>query len=263
MLVVITRNYQELSLEAAKMVSRAMQKKPDLTLGLPTGNTPVGMYQELIRLHRTQGLDFSRVTTFNLDEYLGLDATDPRSYHHYMDSNFFQHINIPAVNIHIPDGTIRSHFEEYCAGYEDAIRKAGGIDLLICGIGRTGHIGFNEPSSSFGSRTRVKTLTHETIQENQSFFQPGETVPECVITMGIGTILEARKIVLLASGKTKAAAVGKAIEGSLTASVSASALQLHTDVTTILDEDASTNLTQLDYYRRVMEMTAKLTPDRL
>jgi glucosamine-6-phosphate deaminase len=214
-------------------------------------------------LYQAGSLDFSRVTTFNLDEYLGLPAAHPQSFNHFMQTNFFRHVNVPPRNIHIPDGSIRPDYDAYCASYEQSIRAAGGIDLQLLGIGRNGHIGFNEPTSSLASRTRLKVLSRETLDDNAKFFAPGEESPRCAITMGIGTILEARKILLLANGASKAAAIAKSIEGPITCAVSASALQLHPDVTFLLDEPAATQLTQRDYYNRVLEMTARLTPDRL
>lgn len=263
MLVILKRDNEEISLQAAQLVASAVRKKPALTLGLATGGTMVGVYKHLVRLHKKDSLDFSRVVTFNLDEYLGLSPAHPQSFHHFMQENFFAHVNIHPGNIHIPDGTIRGNYDQYCASYEDAIRKAGGIDLQILGIGRNGHIGFNEPTSSIGSRTRLKVLSKETMDDNSKFFAPGEESPRCAITMGIGTILEARKILLLATGATKAAAVAKSIEGPITSAVSASALQLHPDVTFIVDDAAASQLTQRDYYHRVLQMTALLTPDRL
>jgi glucosamine-6-phosphate deaminase len=180
-----------------------------------------------------------------------------------MRENLFAHVNVDPRNIHIPDGTISGNYDQYCASYEEAIRKAGGIDLQLLGIGRNGHIGFNEPTSSIGSRTRLKVLSQETMDDNSKLFAPGEEGPRCAITMGIGTILEARKILLLATGQAKSAAVAKSIEGPITSAVSASALQLHPDVTFIIDDTAASQLTQRDYYHRVLEMTALLTPDRL
>jgi glucosamine-6-phosphate deaminase len=170
-----------------------------------------------------------------------------------MHEHFFRHVNVDPRNIHIPDGTVRGNFVQYCAAYEDGIRKAGGIDLQILGIGRNGHIGFNEPTSRLGSRTRLKVLSQETIDDNAKFFAPGEESPRCAITMGIGTILEARKIILLATGAAKATAVAKSIEGPIASAVSASALQLHPEVTFIVDEQAASQLTQRDYYRRVLK----------
>ena len=263
MLVLLKSSYEELRCEAARIVASAVRSKPSMTLGLATGSTTLGMYRELVRLHKEEGLDFSRVVTFNLDEYLGLSGEHPQSFHRFMRENFFDHVNIQAAKIHIPDGKLSGNYEEYFLSYERAIREAGGIDLQILGIGRNGHIGFNEPTSSFGSRTRLKVLTSETIEDNRKFFARGEAVPECAITMGIGTILEAKRIVLLATGGAKAESVADAIEGPITASVTASCLQLHGDVTFVIDEAAGKKLKQRDYYRRVMELTERFTPNRL
>jgi len=263
MLVILKRDNEEVNDHAAQLIAGAIKKKPSLTLGLATGNTMVGLYQHLVRLHQSGRLDFSRVVTFNLDEYLGLPASHPQSYHHFMHEHFFRHVNVLASNIHIPDGSISGDFDAYCASYEQAIRAAGGIDLQLLGIGRNGHIGFNEPTSSLASRTRLKVLSRETLDDNSKFFGPGEESPRCAITMGIGTILESRKILLLATGASKAAAVAKSIEGPITCAVSASALQLHPDVTFVLDEPAAGQLAERDYYHRVLQMTSLLTPDRL
>ena len=263
MLVILKRDNEEANEHAAQLIAGAIKKNPSLTLGLATGNTMIGLYRHLVRLHQSVPLDFSRVVTFNLDEYLGLTASHPQSYHHFMHEHFFRHVNVPAHNIHIPDGSIRGDFDAYCASYEQSIRAAGGIDLQLLGIGRNGHIGFNEPTSSLASRTRLKVLSRETLDDNSKFFGPGEENPRCAITMGIGTILEARKILLLATGASKAAAVAKSIEGPITCAVSASALQLHPDVTFVLDEPAAAQLAERDYYHRVLQMTALLTPDRL
>ncbi len=263
MLVVLKRDYEEVSRQAARLIASAVRRKPALTLGLATGGTMVGIYDQLVRLHKEEALDFSRVVTFNLDEYLGLAADHPQSFHHFMRENFFSRVNIDPRNVHIPDGTIRGNYDQYCAGYEEAIRQAGGIDLQLLGIGRNGHVGFNEPTSSIGSRTRLKVLTRETIEDNQKSFPSAGEGPRCAITMGIGTILEARRILLMATGASKAAAVAKSIEGPITSAVSASALQLHPDVTFLIDEQAASQLTQREYYRQVLEMTALLTPERL
>jgi glucosamine-6-phosphate deaminase len=263
MLVILKPNDEEISRQAAQLIAGAVRKKPALTLGLATGATMIGVYKHLVALHQQGSLDFSRVVTFNLDEYLGLPAAHPQSFHYFMQEHLFAHVNVNPRNIHIPDGTIRGNHDQYCASYEESIRKAGGIDLQLLGIGRNGHIGFNEPTSSIGSRTRLKVLSQETLDDNSKFFAPGEESPLCAITMGIGTILEARKILLLATGASKSAAVAKSIEGPITSAVSASALQLHPDVTFLIDDAAASQLTQRDYYHRVLEMTALLTPDRL
>src|SRR5579872_815534 len=192
-------------------------------LGLATGSTPVGLYRELIRLHKEAGLDFSRVVTFNLDEYLPMQPDDPHSYHRWMHETFFDHVNILPQNIHIPDGTIRPQdAEEYCARYEQMIRRAGGIDLQILGIGRTGHIGFNEPGSTRHSRTRRATLDPVTRRDAASDFFGEENVPQQALTMGVGTILEARKIVLMAFGEHKAPIVQRAVEGPISDTTTAS-----------------------------------------
>src|SRR5207249_3194175 len=249
--------------EAARIVTSAVRARPEIVLGLATGSTPLGLYKELIALYQSGALDFSRVTSFNLDEYLGLAHTHPQSFHHFMHQNFLSRINLLSDRAHIPDGTITGNYDQYCARYEQAIKSAGGIDLQILGIGRNGHIGFNEPTSSLASRTRLKALSRETVEDNRHSFASESEMPKCAITMGIGTILDSRRVLLLASGRSKAAAVAKAIEGPITSSVSASALQLHVDVTFIIDEEAAYSLTQREYYRHVLEMTKIFTPERL
>ncbi|HKT47551.1 MAG TPA: glucosamine-6-phosphate deaminase [Candidatus Acidoferrales bacterium] len=263
MLAVLKRNAEEVAIHAAQLIAGAIRKNPALRLGMATGNTMVGVYSELVRMHREQGLDFSRVITFNLDEYLGIGASHPGSLRHFMDEHFFTKVNLAGEHIHAPDGTIGGDYEEYCTSYEQAIRDAGGIDLQLLGIGRNGHIGFNEPTSSLGSRTRLKVLDQPTVADNYKSFGTTEDVPKCAITVGIGTILECRKILLLANGESKADAILKAIEGPVTSAVPASALQMHPDVTFLLDEGAASKLTHKEYYRRVMEMTELLTPERL
>lgn len=263
MLVVLKKDYEEVSREAARIVAGAVRANPQIVLGLATGSTPLGLYKELIAMHRSAGLDFSGATSFNLDEYLGLPATHPQSFHYFMEQHFFSQVNLPRHRAHVPDGTITGDYDSYCAGYEKSIRAAGGIDLQVLGIGRNGHIGFNEPTSSLASRTRLKALSRETVEDNRHFFAKDEEMPKCAITMGIGTILESKRVLLLASGRSKAAAVAKAIEGPITSSVSASALQMHPDVTFIVDEEAAYSLTQRDYYRHVLEMTQLFTPERL
>src|SRR2546421_2018415 len=178
MLVILKRNDEQISLQAAQLVASAVRKKPALVLGLATGGTMVGVYKHLVSLHKQGSLDCSRVVTFNLDEYVELPAAPPRSFHHFMLENLFAHVNVDPRNIHIPDGTIRGDYDRYCASYEDAIRKAGGIDLQLLGIGRNGHVGFNEPTSSIGSRTRLKVLSQETMDDNSKFFAPGERSEE-------------------------------------------------------------------------------------
>ncbi len=246
--VKILNDYEQVSKAAALEVKHALNSKPDAVLGLATGSTPLGLYKELVRMHREESLDFSQVTTFNLDEYVGLGREDKQSYHYFMHENLFRHINIPAQNIFIPSGTT-DNYEAFCAWYEQRIAKCGGIDLQILGIGSDGHIAFNEPTSSLGSRTRIKTLAKQTIDDNSRFFDRAEDVPVYAITMGVGTILEARKIVLLATGENKAEAVAAAIEGPVTSMITASALQMHQNVSTYIDEEAAANLKMVEYYR--------------
>jgi len=245
--VVIGRNYNEMSKLAAQMVAELLNTKPNAVLGMATGSTPLGLYQELVRMHKQAQLDFSRVMTFNLDEYVGLPGNHPQSYAYFMQEHFFQHVNIPAQNINIPSGTT-SNYPAFCDWYEKRIAECGGIDLQILGIGTDGHIAFNEPTSSLSSRTRLKTLSKQTIDDNARFFEQREDVPVYAITMGVGTILEARQLLLVASGKPKARAIAQAVEGPVTSMVTASALQLHRDATVIVDEDAASELTMREYY---------------
>jgi glucosamine-6-phosphate deaminase len=215
-------------------------------LGLPTGSTPVGLYRELIRLHKEAGLDFSRVVTFNLDEYFPMTPDDPHSYRRWMFETFFNHVNIRPQNIYIPDGTIKAEeAEDYCTRYEQLIRRAGGIDLQILGIGRTGHIGFNEPGSTRHSRTRLVTLDPVTRRDASSGFFGEDNVPHQALTMGVGTILEARKIVIMAFGEHKSGIVQRTVEGPMTEAIAASFLQQHPDTTFLLDAPAARDLAAL------------------
>src|SRR5207247_9894777 len=245
--VSIFKTYEEMSRAAAMAVVDMLNTKPNAVLGMATGSTPLGLYQELVRLHKTEQLDFSRVTTFNLDEYVGLNVNHPQSYHYFMHEHFFRHVNIPPHNINIPSGTT-SNYAAFCEWYERRIAECGGIDLQILGIGTDGHIAFNEPTSSLSSRTRLKTLSKQTIDDNARFFERREDVPVYAITMGVGTILEARQLVLVASGKTKAKAIAGAVEGPVTSMVTARALQLHRDAIVIVDEEGAAGLTMRDYY---------------
>ncbi len=213
-------------------------------LGLPTGSTPLGVYRELIRMHREEGLDFSSVITFNLDEYYGLQPDQLQSYHRWMFENFFDHVDIPRKNIHLPDGMVPADdVEDYCRRYEDAIVRAGGIDVQLLGIGRNGHIGFNEPFSSRTSRTRLVTLDLVTRKDAASDFFSEENVPHQALTMGVGTILDARKIILIALGEHKAGIIRESAETPPSDRVPASLLREHGDVTFLLDEAASGQLT--------------------
>jgi glucosamine-6-phosphate deaminase len=245
--VIVQPDYEQMSKVAAQIVVEILNAKPNAVLGMATGSTPLGLYQELVRLHREGQLDFSRVTTFNLDEYVGLSTSHPQSYHYFMREQFFQHVNIPPQNINIPSGTT-SNYPAFCEWYEQRIAECGGIDLQILGIGSDGHIAFNEPTSSMSSRTRLKTLSKQTIDDNARFFERREDVPVYAITMGVGTILDARKLVLVANGKAKARAIAQAVEGPVTSMVTASAIQLHRSAIVIVDEEAASELTMRDYY---------------
>ena len=250
MRVIIQKDAEAVASRGARFVADLVRRKPDCVLGLATGGTPIGLYLELIRLHREEGLDFSQVRTFNLDEYVGLGPAHPQSYRYFMQQYLFDHINIAPEHTHVPDGRALD-FAAYCRQYEQRITDLGGIDLQVLGIGSDGHIAFNEPGSSLGSRTRVKTLTSETIKDNARFFDGEENVPRLSITMGVGTILESRCCLLLAIGDSKAAAIRSTVEGPITSQITASALQLHREVIVVVDEAAGGWLTRRDYYEEV------------
>ena len=233
---------------AARIMARLLREKPNAVLGLATGSTPLLLYRELAGMK----LDWRRVTTFNLDEYVGLSPTHPASYHSFMRENLFQHVNLPEKSIHIPDG-MTGNVPSFCERYEKQIQTAGGIDLQLLGIGSDGHIGFNEPTSSLASRTRMKTLTVQTRKDNAKHFGGEAQAPHHVITMGIGTIMEASHCLLLAFGKKKAKAIAGAVEGPITAMNPASALQLHPRTTICLDEAAASQLKMKKYYRWVFD----------
>jgi len=247
MQVIIKKTYEEMSKEAAEIIRDAIHLKPNLVLGLATGSTPIGTYKELIRMCAEGELDFSKVVTFNLDEYVGLPTTHEQSYHYFMHENLFNHININPNNVHVPSGVVKD-FKAYCQWYEDEIEKAGGVDLQVLGIGSDGHIGFNEPGTSLASRTSIVTLTEETIKDNARFFDREEDVPRFAITMGVGTIMEAKHCLLMANGAKKADPVAVLVEGPITSQVTASALQMHPNATVIVDSDASSKLKRIDYY---------------
>jgi len=257
--VTIAETYEEMSKAAAAVVADVLNAKPSAVLGLATGSTPVGCYQELARMHKEEGLDFSRVMTFNLDEYVGLPVTDERSFHYFMHENFFKDVNVPEQNIHIPSGTT-SNYRAFCEWYEQRIADCGGIDLQILGIGSDGHIAFNEPTSSLCSRTRLKTLAKSTIDDNARFFDKPEDVPVYAITMGVGTILEAKEVLFLANGEQKAEAVAAMVEGPVTSMLTASALQLHPSVKVFIDRDAAGALKMTDYYEWVQKMKPGAPP---
>lgn len=250
MKVVILENETQVASYGAQILKQQLADKPQSVLGLATGSTPLILYQLLVEQCERGELSFRTATTFNLDEYLGLSGDHPQSYRFFMDRNLFDHIDIDPENTFVPDGAA-THPRTAAQDYEKEIDEAGGIDVQLLGIGVNGHIGFNEPSSSLGSRTRVKTLTARTIADNARFFHDGEYQPHLSITMGIGTILDARNIVLLATGQSKAAAVKNTIEGPLTASCPASALQLHPSVTLIVDEAAASSLDDPEFFKHI------------
>ena len=241
MKVVICSSYEEMSIRAAEIFTRRIREKPNIVLGLATGETPVGTYKELIRLHKEEGLDFSQATTFNLDEYAGLSPSHPQSYRYFMDKNLFDEINIKKENTHILSG-LAEDLEAECASFEERIASAGGIDLQFLGIGSNGHIAFNEPGSARTSRTHLVDLAESTIQDNARFFDDPSRVPRQALTLGIGAIIEAREIMLLASGQGKARAIASSVEGPLTLAVPASALQLHPNAVLIIDQAAASQL---------------------
>ena len=249
MRVILEPSAEAVCVRVAEFLAQQVEKAP-CVLGLATGGTMEGVYKELVRRHQEDGLDFSSVVTFNLDEYVGLEPNDPRSYRYFMQQRLFAHVNLPPENTHLPDGRALD-FDVHCGLYEKKIRDAGGIDLQLLGIGADGHIAFNEPGSSLGSRTRVKTLAAETVRDNARFFEPGEEVPRLAITMGVGTILDAKRCLLVATGSRKAEAIAAAIEGPLTSQVTASALQLHPDVVAVLDPEAAALLKRREYYLEV------------
>lgn len=232
----VFENYEEVSKAAAKLVASQIIIKPDSVLGLATGSTPVGMYRELCRMYRDGELDFSAITTFNLDEYYPIDKDNEQSYHAFMWENLFSHINLRKEAAHIPDGSAADAQAE-CEAYERAVSESG-VDLQILGIGQNGHIGFNEPDECLEAKTHVTDLTENTIQANSRFFESEDLVPKKALTMGVGTILSAKKIVLLACGKNKHEAVAKLLSGKVTTSSPASFLNLHNDVIVICDKEA-------------------------
>jgi glucosamine-6-phosphate deaminase len=232
----------------SRLIAARLRAKPDLVLGLATGRTVERVYDKLVAEHETKGLDFSRCRTFNLDEYVGVPADDEHSYRFYMNHHLFSRVNIDTANTHVPDG-MAADLRAGAAHYEQLIRESGGIDVQLLGIGEAGHIGFNEPLSALMSRTRDKALTPLTLQQNAGMFggDPNR-VPRRAVTMGVGTILDARELLLLATGTAKASILARAVEGPITAMISASAIQLHRNCKVIVDEDAAGELKEREYY---------------
>lgn len=237
MKIIRTKDYEAMSQEASEFVAQAIREKPNLVLGLATGSTPEGMYKDLIQKTQEASLSFKKVTSFNLDEYIGLEESHPNSYHYFMQENFFKQIDISPANTHLPKGRAKD-LEKECERYEQLIESVGGIDLQILGLGTNGHIAFNEPGSSFTSPTAVVDLAQETLEANARFFDSVEEVPSQAVTMGIGSIMKARAILLLVSGSSKAEALAKTIQGEVTEDLPSSVLQKHPNVTVIADEEA-------------------------
>jgi glucosamine-6-phosphate deaminase len=241
MRIMVTDSYEEMSTAASRIFAGQLYLKPDSVLGLATGSTPLLMYQKLVEVHEKIGLDFSEAISFNLDEYIGLSDDDPQSYHYFMHENFFDKINIKKDNIYIPNG-LAENISAECSAYDRLIEGQGGIDLQVLGIGQNAHIGFNEPDIKFEATTHKVRLDDETIEANSRFFDEKADVPRYAISMGIKTIMLAKKVILLASGKNKAEAIHKAIYGGVRPEAPASILQLHQDAILILDKDAASLL---------------------
>ena len=235
--IIRAKDYQDMSRKAANIISAQIIMKPDCVLGLATGSTPVGTYRQLIEWYEKGDLDFSRVSTVNLDEYRGLAHTDPQSYYYFMQENLFDHVNIDKTATHVPDGT-NPDAADACAKHEQIIKSLGGIDLQLLGLGNNGHIGFNEPGAAFEKETHLVDLAESTIRANARFFASIDEVPKQAYTMGIRTIMQAKKILVVVSGESKADIVSRAFFGPVTPEVPASILQMHPDVTVVCDEAA-------------------------
>lgn len=257
MKVVILKDAAAVASYGADLFIKQINSKADSVLGLATGSTPVALYKELIAAYKAGRVSFKQVCTFNLDEYLGLSSSHPQSYRYFMNEQLFNHVDIDKAFTFVPPGDAENPVTA-CVQYESVIAQKSGIDVQLLGIGRNGHIGFNEPSSSLMSRTRVKTLTRATIEDNARFFAPDEYQPHLSITMGIGTILESRKVVLLATGENKADAIKATVEGPLTAACPASALQLHEKAVLIIDDAAASKLSDVEFYKHIERENQKL-----
>ena len=250
--VIIQESTKKATDLAVKVIANRLRAKPHMVLGLATGRTMERLYERLVYKYNNNGLDFSLCKTYNLDEYVGLSPEDSHSYRYYMNEHLFTKINIDIRNTHLPDG-MADDLEEEARKYEISIKEAGGIDLQLLGIGRSGHIGFNEPLSALHSRTRQKALTPTTLAQNGSLFDKPEDMPKLAMTMGVGTILDAKGILMLVTGEEKADILAKAVEGPVTSMISATALQLHPKCTVIVDEEAASKLKEKEYYRWIYE----------
>lgn len=248
MKIIEVKNYQEMSLAAAQYIINMLKNTPKLTLGLATGGTPQGVYQHLIEDYKKNGTSYAQVTSFNLDEYIGLSKDDPNSYYTYMYENLFKHINISLQQTNIPSG-MNANLQSECEEYENKIQQYGGVDLQLLGIGSNGHIGFNEPGTSFQSKTHVVNLTQSTREANARYFTSIEEVPTQAITMGIQSIFKSKEILLLASGKAKQDAMVKLLNGDVTESFPASILKQHPNATIIADEEALLGVKDVSLFR--------------
>lgn len=246
MRIIVCENYEALSKKAAQIIGSQIVLNPNSILGLATGSTPEGMYENLIKMYNDGLLDFSKVKSFNLDEYYQLPFDNDQSYHYFMDDKLFNHININKENVFIPNG-MSENVEQECINYDKMLEEAGGIDIQVLGIGNNAHIGFNEPTINFNVGTHVVTLNESTRQANARFFNSIDDVPTKAVTMGTGGIFKSKKILLLASGKNKARAIYNSVYGKVTPEVPASILQLHQDVIVILDKEAASLLNENDY----------------
>lgn len=247
--VMIVPSHQDLAELGASLIAQLLIEKPSAVLGLATGSTPIAIYQHLVRLRQSGDISFKEVTTFNLDEYVGLSPKNAQSYSSFMRRELFDQVDVDLEKTHLPVCSNSQNPRAVGKSYEALIQRCGGIDLQILGIGSNGHIGFNEPGSSLSSRTRIKTLTESTVKDNSRLFKSTEFQPRLAMTMGIRTILDARRVLLFASGEKKARAVHAAVEGPLTASCPASSLQLHERATLVVDEAAARDLEHSAYYR--------------
>lgn len=257
MQVVVVESEADVAICCANLIVDEVLAKPNAVLGLATGSSPVSTYKQLVQLNQQAEVSFKETKTFNLDEYIGISSSDRHSYRSFMDGNLFNEIDINPNNTFLPDG-MADDLQAEAIKYESLIAAAGGVDLQLLGLGSNGHIGFNEPSSSLNSRTRVTTLSDDTLTANSRFFTPDENQPSLALTMGIGTILEAKKVVLIATGSHKAEAVKGMVEGPLSAFNPASALQQHNATVVIIDKVAASLLQHCDYYQRVNHQIVKL-----
>lgn len=241
MKIILAKDYYDMSRKAANLISAQVIMKPNCVLGLATGSTPVGAYRQLIEWYDKGDIDFSGVTTVNLDEYRGISRDNPQSYWYFMHQNFFNHVNLRPDHIHLPDG-MNPDAEKACRDYNAVIRDVGGIDLQLLGLGLDGHIGFNEPGAAFELETHCVNLTESTIEANKRFFEKKEDVPRQAYTMGIKSIMQARKVLMAVNGANKAEIVKKAFFGPVTPKVPASILQMHPDFTLVLDHEAASQI---------------------